>query len=566
MLRMTLKRRYLYLPVALYLLATIAFAIFYLTNSHASLLHWFFRLNDCFYRRSNFVQQIFTPETKGKGNLWCMLTLPAVSILLFFLLRAWKRDRRQIFIDLSGITLKRSLPYLLLLIAGMGLWLYANNHFNPGTDEIFSAVHCAELPPFQCLSYYMSPNNHLLFNVVNSVLSPAGVDKVLSGRLLSLLIYLSFICWVYHWLRQEMSQPFLAFITILVLAVQVPVWGFGAQGRGYECCMLASWVSFIALYNYFLKGRRTVHLMLYALGMSVGYMVIPTFLYIGICLLVFAIILQFMHRKIDWRFWKYTAASMVIVLCFYLPMLCFSGIATIAQNKYVTAAATPMPEFLQHFYDTSQYNCNCGFWGAQYQNNWRNYLIFFAPLLLLFRKRWFYYGLFYSLLWGVYIAMVLYMKRDTFSRNLIGHFSISLAMIFLVIYALLQEVSHFIKPFRSKAIYVCIAASACGYYICSFDEAAKFSLYGSDNNRLYTETEASLSIIPPGSSIGLSDADFMYYYIMRKKGCTVSRCHLSNEQYVIFYQEEVLPGSLMAHYMLFDHKGEFNFYKKKPSH
>ena len=125
----------------------------------------------------------------------------------------------------------------LLAATGVALWVFSNGATRPAYDEIFSAVHCAGAHPFQALSYYMLPNNHVFFNTLNS-LSFWAEDKVWSGRLLSLAAFLVFQQLVFLWLRRKMPLA-QALGAALLLSLAFPTLGFASHARGYGLHLMA---------------------------------------------------------------------------------------------------------------------------------------------------------------------------------------------------------------------------------------------------------------------------------------------------------------------------------------
>jgi len=55
-----------------------------------------------------------------------------------------------------------------VLMLGAGLWAWGATQVPPAYDEVFSAVYCAGNESLLATwSYYILPNNHVLFNLLN---------------------------------------------------------------------------------------------------------------------------------------------------------------------------------------------------------------------------------------------------------------------------------------------------------------------------------------------------------------------------------------------------------------
>src|SRR5207247_1577156 len=112
----------------------------------------------------------------------------------------------------------------LCLAAGTYGWFLGNAAAKPAYDEVFSAQNIAGVHPFQAASYYMLPNNHIFFNLLNGTLFHGATDKVASGRVLSLLCYLGLITALYCWIKKLTGNYLMTCIVTLVLATQFPTW------------------------------------------------------------------------------------------------------------------------------------------------------------------------------------------------------------------------------------------------------------------------------------------------------------------------------------------------------
>jgi hypothetical protein len=441
------------------------------------------------------------------------------------------------------------------------LWLIGNRAAPPAYDEVFSAENIAGIHPFQAVSYYMLPNNHIFFNFLNGTIFHPFADKVATGRLLSLVAYSGVIVTLFLWLKGLIKNRLVAVIVSLALATQFPVWGFGFQARGYALYLLCEWGALIALFSY-LQHRHASKLYVYALCCVAGYFCLPSFLYLHLSLVVF---MAFYHRK-DRAFWRLQLFILATVFILYLPTFCFSGIDAIIKNKYVG----PMNhykttgEFMQWMFPVFGDFINNIYSGIKLGNTSLGITLLLLPLAMLFAKRnspTFMLALFYLVLWTLFLLMTIAMKRLPFERNLVFHYSYTLFCDLWVIYWI---TGLLIKDVRWAPPAVAIAAAASGYhYIKTNNTSLKEGLYSYDVAAHYQSVNEGLKFIPAGSTVAFSDEGFYCCYLSRKQGCIVHKCPSGRETYFVKNREEQLPGVLSGKYVLASSFNDYEIYKHK---
>lgn len=546
LLRSPFYPRLLYACCLLFLAGILLFCGFFLLSSYASLVAWYYRLNDCFYLRETWTTVFFTPAVKAAGNKWCLagIVLSGTGIWL-----TARKLRRPPTVSFRLPERKRLLYAAIAAIIALALWVWGNGLVKPGYDEVFSAINVAGDHLFHAWSYYMLPNNHVLFNLLNGLLFHPAADKVLTGRLLSLVAYLATAVWIFYWLRKVTGEAPFSLLATIVLIVHFPAWGFAFQARGYAGYVLAGWVAFASLF-YYLDEKRRSWLMMHTLSVITGYALIPSFMYVHITLLLYSALTQLSERKADYVYWKYQVASLCLAFLFYLPALCFSGLPALTENRYVTSSET-MQTFVPMLQRTILFylrNCFIGILKGQY---WVSYLIFLLPLSGLFRWRTpaFKRAVFFVLLWTVFIVMALMMKRYPFPRNLFGHFSITLALAILSARDLVLALSRLIRIRILPAVVLPALLLVGGAYL-AYDNRQHITtmLYGNDVNADYATVENGLKALPPGSTVGCSDANFYFYYVLERNGYAVSKCYRGDETYLIVGDEEHFPSEVLTHY------------------
>ena len=544
------------------------FCIFFLAHDHAYLVAWFRELHPCFYRNAFWERDFFTPEIKASGNSWCWAGIVAIGIFSAFLFTeksiVTSNHNRQPLVRVQLI----DLIYLsLLIVAGCYLWHWAHHHILPYNDEVFSAVHCAKIHPFQTVAYYMLPNNHILFNLVNNIGSRLISDPLLSARVISGVCFLLILILLYFWCRQLFQYRFIGVITVLVIAVHFQTWGFAAMGRGYEMYLLCEWSAFIFLWQY-LKNQNRAWLKLFTVAIILGFFTIPTFLLFYLPLLLVMIIVQCYRRRLDAAFLKYTLYAVLGVFLCHLPALCFSGIRSFLANEYVQAAdvvsyADYYHILLKKMHETLWY-CFTG--DVRIEQDL--YLVLASlPLLSLlwFRKKErLFLGVFFGLLWLCLCLVSLKMRQYSPARNLLGHLSITYGFVIVTAGWIIQ---FLLTKIRQNKFFPFLFPAFTGLFFYHFiklgnDHLAQ-TLYQFDINTYAVMLDMDLRDLPPKADVGFSDESFYLYYISNKKGFKTTLCSGAQEEYYIKIDGETLPKPIKGNYQLMWERGDFRIYQRK---
>ena len=501
--------------------------------------------------------------------MYCMIALAVAATGTWYLL---KRIRGFDLIKKNTITVSFNwsdlIPVLICLGVTTTLWIWGYNKAFPAFDEVFSAQNAAGIHPFQCISYYMLPNNHVLFNLINNVLFHPSVDKVVTGRVISLLAYSTFAVSIFFWLKQVLQNRWMALMAAITLAHQFFVWGFSFQARGYELYLLFELGMFISLFCYI---RRAHHrwLFLNLLCTALGYFCLPSFLYRHVAQMLFVVLWQLVYRKKEAGFWKYQVAALVLAFIFYLPVLSFSGLESITRNNYVvpmssgktvgtfvTWLGAGFPPYIVHLFSD-----------IHWQTFNINLILFFLPLLLLFAKKnkvHFLFGLFYLSLWLTFFLIVIAMKRLPFERNLICHYSLTLLGVLLLAHLISEAVKKGAMAIILKWIFFpAILAFFIVHFISTNEFFLRETLYEYDVNGMWQFKTNELAAIPAGSTVAFSETEFYSCYICRKKGCMVSKCATGNEAYYIKLVFDSLPPASAGKYVLMSTIDGNEVYKRK---
>ena len=326
--------RVLYSFAALSLFISLFGSFFYLLSDYDSLVKWYLGLNDCFYRSSQWSADFFTRGIKSDGNMYSIIAIVLSSVGMFYV--AWRKKKLPVSEDRITVSLpKGDIPYVAAcLVITFLFWLLGNNASMPAYDEVFSARDIAGINHFQGWAYYVLPNNHLLFNLLNGSIFHFVKDKVVTGRILSLLGYWGVALSLLFWFKTIVANRLVALLVACTLSLQFFVWAFGFQARGYELYLLAEWGAFLSTFYYLQSGKQR-WAVVGALCSLVGYCIMPSFLYFHTGLLLFVVIYIALYKVPVRSFWKYQVAALFACYLFYLPSLCFSGLAAITSNGYV---------------------------------------------------------------------------------------------------------------------------------------------------------------------------------------------------------------------------------------
>lgn len=328
--------------LAIILLSVGGFCFFYWCMSYQELAVWYKQINPFFYNSKFWETELFTPAVKLAGNWWCGVGLSFAGVVGWL---GWKMKLPKLTWKIPS---RNSIAeYVSICAIGTTISLAVNWSTIYTSDEVFSATNFASLPFFQTISNYPKPNNHLLFNALNKLLFFGSDDLVFTGRLISLAFYNLTLCATWIYLKKWKLANLLKCLILSAMAVQFPVLGFSWQARGYEMVLFFSMVSFISLMDYLENGNNS-KLILHSICNIAGIFTLPSYLYWWAGLGLAAMLYQIYQRELKLNYLKTTAIAIAASLISYLPLLCFSGIASLTENKYVAGEKVTRWHFLTH--------------------------------------------------------------------------------------------------------------------------------------------------------------------------------------------------------------------------
>jgi len=536
--------------ICLMSLAIITFCCFYLLSDYKSLVIWFLKMNDCFYSSKHWQDNFFSPGVKKQGNIYCIAGLIVCLLLLYLLSKQWKRAAETLKFRFA----KQNLWYVsLCMLLSTAAWIWGNSLVHQSFDEVFSAINCASLPPFQTLSYYMLPNNHILFNLLNSTLFIFADDKVFTGKLISLACYLGTVLVMFSFWTGFVKNKLLLTVITVVLALQFPVWGFGYEARGYALYTFMAWLSFYSLVQY-IHTNHQQWLYYYAVAVVAGYWCLPTFLYFHSAILIFGLLWTVYTCAWDVCFWKMQLIIVSAVFLLYLPAICFSGIHALSGNPYVSGHIMTWKEF--YISTRVSFNNYLSFFSSSFtKHHSGDVALFLLPLSLLcfYRNRMAVLcGLFYVALWSSCIGVAFAMKIYAIDRTLSGHISISFGLTIYSFYLILQKLNSVVKSplFTDTVLMILLILQGIRFGI-GDKMNADFALYNNDINIKYDLiVHEGIDIISKGSTIAFSDECFYWYYQCERRGFIVNKHISGNEQYFVRLKSELLPAGYAKRYRL----------------
>ena len=566
-----LPKKILYSVALLTLITLLVFCIFYISSDYEHLTRWYLSLNDSFYKKDTWTSAFFTPAVKMKGNTLAGAGIVLVVFLSFSIIRSWQSDKKKkVFITPHAADPVKWGWYAgvaaLALVLGIWSWTCAA----PCYDEIFSAVNCVELHPFQTISYYMLPNNHLYFNFLNNILFSWWGDPVQSGRLISLAAYTGILLAAFHWLYSLIHNHLYSFVALLPIAFQLTVVGMSAQARGYEVQLLCAWVSLITMLRYTQTGSDRM-LRINTLFNILGFIMVSTYLlfYAAQALVVLSVMAY--DRRFRWRYLRSQLITAAAVFLFYLPAFCFSGTDAFFNNPYVTPAFPDWLSYMAVFSDVTRFFINFCFSMLCGEDRAINFILFFLPLALFFsrRRERRVIALAYVMLWIMYVVITLHMRRNPFNRNMIMHYSLTMGFVVFTFYSLVRWGAGFLPSAKARLLFITLFFGApvvafTGYLALTDKRDISVNLYSYDVNPIWKDHTTELLALDRNASIWCADESFYMYYILKKHHFTVHHNASAREDYFILRHGEPFPAGKESDYMLIRTvTQDYEFYKRK---
>ncbi len=204
--------------------------------------------------------------------------------------------------------------------------------------------------------------------------------------------------------------------------------------------------------------------------------------------------------------------------------------------------------------------------GSEY--SYANDALFLAPLLLFFflKKRearlmlWF-----YLIQWLVLFAFAVYMRRFPFMRNTGGLVTLSLIITLYTFHLLGEWLQHWtrIRYFATISMTLAVGLLMNHFWYTNTDFFHE-RIYNYQTNERHDIITQNLGLFPKGTSIGLSDEGFYWYYVFQKNKIPVSLCLDGSEAYLIKQYDEPCPTHVkIDDYELVSKFDVYEIYRRK---
>ncbi len=485
------------------LLALAAFCVFYLTHDYAYLTDWYEAIPGPFFRKSHWRREFFTPQTAQAGRLYCGLALLLIPLLAWTVLR--QKTSPPISLNPAD-RLPQTIVALLALILGTANALLST----PAIDEYQSAFFMGGAHPFRALSHYPVPNNHVLFNTLTSLIATPETALVW-GKIIAIGAFAVAAVLIYRWFRTLSLSPavaaWLAGLSLLIF----PVWGFSGQARGYTIYLLAHWWALLLTTRYLQTGDKR-HLVLFPVAVWMGYAALPTFIYFHLALTLWVGCLALTRRKIYLPFWKAQVIGSIAAYLFYVPLLCFSGFRAFSAHRWVAHLAwqefsfPPLGPFRDYLTGYGAVGLLLGI----------GTLLLALRLLLSSKNRWM--GMLFLAVWIGCNLVVLWMRQPSFSRQLIGLYSVSVGVALYSLRLLIENAGPVVSGKKGlKTLAALSLLGALGVFKINYHRLND-ALYLYDIAGTERRIEILLDRIPAGATVGFTDDAFHARALWQRAG------------------------------------------------
>jgi hypothetical protein len=549
---------------ALLLLATGALLAYVLTP-YAALRDWYLHRTPYVYRAASWPTDFFTPAVLARGKVLAMLAL--AGLLGTAAGYWWLSGRHLLSPSLpSQPSMRRAdWPWLAGVLAlAAGLWAWGASHVPPAYDEVFSAVYSSGNESlFVTWSYYMLPNNHVLFNLLNGGLFGWLHHLgwlVPTGRLLSGLAYVGSLAVVYRVVVSLTGRRWVGALLAVLAGLQFSLWGFGFQARGYALYALLHWVALATLIRYWRQPRRS-DLALNALAVAAGYATVPTFLFYHAAQLLAGAVVQGRQRRLDGWFWASQGGALALAGAFYLPVIGFSGLASLAANPYVRPFTGSLGEFIVKSWPDVRSYAPYAF-GEIGMGPWLAYGLALVPLALLAHRRYWQLGLLYGCWLLAMLGGTLGLRHVIFHRNLLALFSLAVVLAPLTVGVLLSRWNRWAGLAGALAIVIITGLG----YVRHNPVREPTALYYYDLTGNFDAAQQRLAQLPAGAaSVGFSQESFYPYFLYVQSGKLAvhpAQHPASAADYYLTAPNDSLPRTLQGRYQPVDTVGTYRLWRR----
>jgi len=360
----------------------------------------------------------------------------SLFVIFFKNIQLYVELRYLIFINIINkvalINKKYLLALFIVVLVSLFLRLHYAINYPISYDEAWTYINFTEKGLLSSISFYPSPNNHVLHSVLTNLSYYLPFTQTVNLRLPSIIISVFSVFIFYLSFRKLFNDKISIYLT-LMFSFLYPVIYYGYLARGYSLIILSFIISFYGTLRLAevveKRGEaRWRYLFYLSFGAVLGLYSIPSFLYPYFSLTTF-LVLIFVYCQ-DNKALKRLLVSMLIVtaitIALYSPIFIVSGFWSIASNPDVQTIPRidVMSDLYDHFISTIRFMFyyEWMFWVIVFlsifslintNNNYKIklavYAIFISPLILLahsvipFERTWVYLVIPVLFLLGVFI-------------------------------------------------------------------------------------------------------------------------------------------------------------------
>jgi hypothetical protein len=180
-------------------------------------------------------------------------------------------------------------------------------------DELYSIEHYSSKGPLFTMTHYTFANNHIFFNLLNSITPGKNRFEPLRARFWS-FIFLSLTITVILISQVSTGQPFLGSLQVFLLLANIPLLDLLLQARGYGFLAFAALTCTVLTWRYF-RHPSLLPLIGLPLMIWLGTWTVPTFGMFGATLLITLLL----YTR-DWRWLPAGACACAAILLVYWPV------------------------------------------------------------------------------------------------------------------------------------------------------------------------------------------------------------------------------------------------------
>lgn len=249
---------------------------------------------------------------------------------------------------------------LAIIIATIALikYIYLMSTSSLWQDELYTVRYFSSQGAYTSWTDYHLPNNHILFNVINSIWPISLAYEPAFARLLSFVVVSGgFALLMWHAIKERSWAGGAIALLLLAYSDEIDPWNFSnlhliLQARAYGITFAAGVLLALAAREYLLSGSR-VWLALIGVATFLGGAALPTFVFLAAPFIAGVLLLR---RRLDVL--VMAVATGVVGILFYIPTASqILGFASEYGDRFGTSYAHPVAvaQTLMYFFGTEPF-------------------------------------------------------------------------------------------------------------------------------------------------------------------------------------------------------------------